>query len=183
VKNWVILFVQTGLEEKLTRSLKEKLNADEFLPFLPAKEAPRRSKGVIYKERRTLFPGYIFIQTEIETGLIAEKLEAALKDAAWPEGVYSLLHYGDNKKDVTIRANERQYWERLFDEDFCIRGSIGIIEGDTVKVTSGPLIGMESQIKKIDRHKRIATLEVNILGSERIVKLMLEVVEKRPKKQ
>jgi len=176
--NWVILFARTGSEKKLTRILGESLNAGEYVPFLPVREASRRSKGVIYRERRLLFPGYIFIKTVIEACLIAERLEPVLKDTVRSEGIYSMLHYGDDKKDVAVREKERLYWERLFDADFCITGSVGFIEGDTVRVVSGPLVGMESRIKKINRHKREAVVEMEVMGALREVRLMLEVVER-----
>jgi transcriptional antiterminator NusG len=93
--------------------------------------------------------------------------------------VYSLLHYGDNKKDVAVREEERSYWERLFDADFCVVGSVGFIEGDTIQITSGSLIGLEGQIKKINRHKREAIVEMEIVGARREVTLMLEIIEKK----
>jgi len=178
VENWVILFARTGLEEKLTRLLKDKLNADEYLPFLPVREMSHRSKGVVCTKRKLLFPGYIFIKTGIEAGLVAEKLESDLKDTVRLDGIYSILHYGNNKKDVALREKERLYWEHLFNEDFCVAGSVGFIEGDTVRVMSGPLTGMESRIKKINRHRREAIVEMEVMGAMRMVKLMLEVVER-----
>jgi transcriptional antiterminator NusG len=178
MKNWVILFVQTGAEERLTRMLKEMLNADEYLPFLPVKETFRRSKGVIHKERKLLFPGYVFIQTDIEADLIANKLKLALMNITGQKYIYSILHYGDNKKDVAVHDKEHIYLERLFNSDFCVMGSVGFIEGDMIRVTSGALIGMESRIKRINRHKREAVLEFEMFGALRKVTLMLEVIEK-----
>ena len=165
----------------MARIIRDKLNADEYQPFLPVKETSNRSKGVIRKERRLLFPGYVFIQTAIETGSIAEKLKDILTNTTgkWHEDIYSILHYGNDKNDVAIRQKERQYWERLFDADFCVIGSVGFIEGDTIRITSGPLVGMESRIKKINRHKREAVVEMEVMGGVREVRMMLEVVEKR----
>jgi predicted metal-dependent phosphotriesterase family hydrolase len=37
---------------------------------------------------------------------------------------------------------------------------------------------MESQIKRINRHKREAVVEMTVMGAAREVRLMLEVVEK-----
>ena len=103
--------------------------------------------------------------------------EAARKKR-WHEDIYKILHNGDNEKDVAVREKERLYWERLFDTNFCVAGSVGFIEGDTIRVTSGPLVGMESRIKKIDRHRREAVVEVEVMGAVRELKVMLEVVEK-----
>jgi len=173
MKNWVILFVKTGSEEKLKPMLAEKLDTNGFLSFVPIKETPYRSKGVIHKTRKPLFPGYIFVQTEVESELIAKKLKTALKGT---KDIYSLLHYGNDENDVAVRESERLFWERLFDADFCIPGSVGFIEGDKIEVTSGALMGLEGQIKRINRHKREAVVEMNMMGAKREVTLMLEIV-------
>jgi transcriptional antiterminator NusG len=178
MKNWVILFARTGSEGKLVGTLKANLNAEEFLPFVPVKETPHRSRGVVHKIHKPLFPGYIFIQTGITPDLIADRLAAALRNIEGNEHIYSILHYGDDKRDVAVREEERLHWERLFDEDFCITGSIGFIVGDTIRITSGALMGLESRIKKINRHKREAVVEMRIMGAVREVTVMLEVVEK-----
>jgi len=180
MKNWVILFVRTGTEENLARTLKEHLNTGEYRPFVPVKETPRRYQSVIRKERKPLFPGYVFIQTEIEPGSIAEKLKSALTGITgkWHKDIYSILHYGEDKNDVAVRETERKHWERLFDPDFCVCGSVGFIEGDKIRITSGPLAGMESQIKRINRHKREAVVEMEMMGRVGEVRLMLEVVER-----
>jgi len=176
MKNWVIMFSRTGSEEKLVCILKEKLNTEEYLPFVPSKETPYRNKGVLHKIRKPLFPGYVFVQTDIEQSLIADKLAATLKGV---KEVYTILHYGNDKKDVVMREEERSYWERLFDENFCVVGSVGFIEGDTIHITSGALVGLEGQIKKINRHKRIAVVGMKMMGAVRDVSLMLEVIEKK----
>ena len=178
MKNWVVLFARTGSEEELKNILSENLNADEFLPFVPTREASYRKKGITQKIRKPLFPGYIFIQTGIDAGLIADNLKIALSDIKGVKHIYSILHYGNDKKDVVVREEERSYWERLFDEDFCIGGSVGVIEGDRTRVTSGALMGMEGRIKRINRHKREAVIEMSMMGSTREITLMLEIVEK-----
>jgi transcriptional antiterminator NusG len=173
MKNWVILFARTGSEEKLVQILKEKLDAEEYLPFIPTKEIPFRRQGIIRAIRKPLFPGYVFVQTDIEAELIADKLKASLKDI---KNIYSLLHYGSNTKDVTMRESERQYWERLFDADFCIAGSTGFFEGNKICVTSGVLLGLEEQIKRVTPRRREAIVEMQMMGATREVTLMLEVV-------
>jgi transcription antitermination factor NusG len=79
-----------------------------------------RRKGVVNRIRKPLFPGYIFIQTDIEPDLVADKLEMALKSIGGSKHIYSILHYGNDKKDVVLREDERLHWERLFGDDFCI---------------------------------------------------------------
>lgn len=57
--------------------------------------------------------------------------------------------------------------------------SEGIIEGSKVSVNSGPLQGMEGYIRKIDRHKRKAYLEIPFFGRTQNIQVGLEIVEKR----
>jgi transcriptional antiterminator NusG len=159
-------------------ALKDNLNAEEFLPFVPSKETTFRNKGVVHIIRKPLFPGYIFLQTELKPDLIADKLEAVLVDIEKNEQIYSILHYGEDRKDIVVREEERLHWECLFNDDFCVKGSIGFIVGDTVQIISGVLMGMESRIKRINRRKREAVVEMHIMGARREVSLMLEVVEK-----
>jgi transcriptional antiterminator NusG len=101
-----------------------------------------------------------------------------LRHTAGHKDVYALLHYGENKSDVALREKEREYWECSFDENFCATGSVGFIEGDMIRITSGVLVGKESQIKKINRHKREAVVELEMMGALREVRLMLEVIKK-----
>jgi len=107
MKNWAVLFVRTGSEEKLVQTFREKLDAEEYLPFVPTKEMPYRNKGVIYKVRKPLFPGYVFVQTGIEPNLIAGRLAKALENV---RDIYSILHYGDDEKDVVIREGVSLIW-------------------------------------------------------------------------
>ena len=178
MKKWVVLFARTGLEEELKEMLRENLNAGKFLPFVPTREASYKRKSITQIVRKPLFPGYIFIQTGIEAGLIADNLKMTLNNIKETKHIYSILHYGNDKKDVVVREEERSYWERLFDENFCIQGSIGVIEGDLTRITSGALMGMEGRIKRINRHKREAVLEMSMMGSIREITVMLEIVEK-----
>ena len=52
--------------------------------------------------------------------------------------------------------------------------SSGIIENDRVRILSGPLMGMEGNIRRIDRHKRIAYLEIEMFGRTVEMKVGLE---------
>ena len=175
--NWVILFVRTGTEEELVVTLRNRLNAKEYFPFFPAKELPYKTKGIFRKVRMPLFPGYLFIKTAIEPQSIAGNLKAVLReDDDFPNDIFRLLHYGKDKNNVVVRESERIFWENLLDADFCIGESKGIIEGDRVRVVSGPLVGREGLIKRIDRHKRKAIIESEMMGSVHRVMVMLEVV-------
>lgn len=56
--------------------------------------------------------------------------------------------------------------------------STGFIQGDKIFVTEGPLQGKEGLIIKIDRHKRIAYLQLSMFNKETIAKVGLEIISK-----
>lgn len=58
--------------------------------------------------------------------------------------------------------------------------SEGIIEGDRVIVTRGPLRDLEANIIKIDRHKRLAWVDVDMCGRSKTIRVGLEIVSKMP---
>ncbi|MBR3841204.1 MAG: hypothetical protein IKM20_08720 [Erysipelotrichales bacterium] len=66
--------------------------------------------------------------------------------------------------------------QTMFHDSNVIGRSIGAIENSVLKVSEGPLMGMESKITKIDRHKRVAYIDMKLLGRD--MRLPLEVVSK-----
>ena len=60
-----------------------------------------------------------------------------------------------------------------------VEASVGVIEGDHVVVTSGPLKGHEALISKVDRHKRLAYLDMRMFGRTKTIKVGLEIVRKQ----
>lgn len=174
MNSWYVLYVRTGSEEKVTRFLKQNLNTENHLPFVPMKSLLFRRQGIINKETKICFSGYVFIQSSMfaidfinEVYPIVRRLKAA----------YFFLNYGE-KFNITMREEEKLLLMSLLGNDFCIENSIGFSQGDIVKVVSGALIGMESRIKKINRHKREAIVEVEMMGSIRRVTVALEIVAK-----
>ena len=176
--NWVILFVRHGFENKLINILNENIVQKGFVPFLPIKEFPFRKNGIVNKNIKLLFPGYIFIKTDLEVHLIAKELKKLIYINIKNKNIYSILHYGKNKDDIILRKEERSFWENLLDSRYCVSSSLGYKDGDKIMIISGAMVGMEGQIKKIDRHKREAIVELELIGVVHRMKLMLEVIEK-----
>lgn len=75
-------------------------------------------------------------------------------------------------------------WLNAFagDERRVVEMSEGIMEGGKVIVLRGPLMGHEAEIKRIDRHRRTAELEIRMLGRVKTIRLGLEIVSKSPVK-
>lgn len=170
---WYVLFVRTGLEHKVEQFLKVQLDSEISMPFVPLQEILFKKAGTVKKELKPLFQGYVFIESEL-TNQEFLKITSTLIYSS--HGIVSLLRYSDT--EIAMRQSERQMLLSLCNGDYCIESSSGIIEGDRICITDGPLKGWGSLVKKIDRHKKQAWIEIEFMGSLRLVNVALNIVKK-----
>ena len=173
--NWFVLYVRTASEESVLTTLKKRLADDVYLPFIPRKVWPRVKKGIAEKEIKICFPGYVFIRSLKSVEDSIWELQTTINGI---NAAYYFLSYSNDKRDIVLRENERNFIERLMNAEYCMDSSIGFIEGDYVKVVSGALAGIDSQIIKINKQKRTAVIETDMFGTKRQITLMLEVLDK-----
>jgi len=169
-KHWHVIQVIGGQETKVV----EKIQSKSFHAFIPKRVRILRKQGKIERIEEPLFPGYVFIETDKEYTHFRLHLEKHIRPV---KGVIRLLKH-DNEGLETILPHERMFIERFTDTDKLVQPSIGFIEGDRIVVTSGPLMGQESLIRKINRHKRTAELEISMFGREQSVSVSLEIITK-----
>lgn len=140
--------------------------------FVPMREEAWAKQGVWQRRLRVLIPGYIFVQTQAPADF-SQKLRAIPK--------FTRLLGSDGTQFTPLTPND-VVWLKTFSansDDYVAQMSRGFIEGDEVVVTEGPLRGLESKIVHIDRHKRLCTVETELLGRKTPVKVGLEIVWKR----
>ncbi len=170
---WYILFVRTGRELRVEKFLRERLDTDVFVSFVPLHEYLFMSKGTIKRELKPLFPGYVFIESELSC---KEFIKRTAPIIYFSNDIVCILKYSDT--EYALRESEKQMLLVLCNDERCIQSSIGFVEGDEIFITHGPLRGLESKIKRINRHKRQAWIEVEIMGDTRLVCVALEIVKK-----
>lgn len=134
------------------------------------RERKQKYRGEWQIRKEKLFPGYLFMDLEASQ---VEPVRQALRRATEHAKV---LKTGDEL--YPIRKQEEQLLRRLTGDTTNVAVSVGVIEGDKIIIKEGPLIGMEGMIKRIDRHKRMAVLEVELFNRVSEVKVGLEIVEK-----
>ena len=137
--------------------------------FVPKFKKKKRFLGEWHIQNEIMFPGYVFLISEQP-----KKLMANLKQVS---GMTKLLK--TDNEITPLSQEEVSLMLKLGSEKQEVEMSTGIIEGDEVMVFDGSLQGMEGLIKKIDRHKRIAYLEVDMFGRKVEIQVGLEIVEKR----
>jgi len=179
--NWYVLFVKTGHEQKAVAEIGNTWNLCGIKVFTPMYDAKFRKQGRVLTEKRRLFPGYVFIESQ----LAGTDFHLATRPfVTTSQHALKLLRYGKNyESDLSfeMKNTEQQTFRELYNQNYCIDMSKGIIEGDEIKIIEGPLVNQVSRIKKINRHKMEATIELVMMGEARNVTVGLEIIEKLPK--
>ena len=166
---WYVMQVHTGSEEEI-REQCEKRISDKVLErcFIPYYEEKRHIQGSWIIREKVLFPGYVFMVTDE-----VEELSRRLRQV---QGFTKLL--GTGQEVVPLTREEMEFLLEVGGEKQVVEMSEGIIDHSVTKVYAGPLRGLESRIRKIDRHKRKAWLEVPMFGRMQRIEVGLEIVSK-----
>lgn len=134
-------------------------------PILPTEET---ISGRRHIQERILFPGYVFLITQNP-----EKLVNGLRKVI---GLTKLIGTGD--EIVPLVQEEIDLLMKIGKDKQLVEMSSGIIENDRVQILAGPLMGMEGNIRRIDRHKRMAYMEIEMFGRTVEMKVGLEIIRK-----
>lgn len=162
----------TGGREARAAELIERFAGEELIGcYVPSYEHMRRVGGQWRRVTSTLFPGYLFIETRSPA-----QVQADLR--ATP--TFTRLLGSHDDKFIPLAPDEVTWLEALTTaKTHVVAMSEGIIEGDRVIVTSGALKGHEALITKVDRHKRLAYLDMRMFGRTKTIPVGLEIVSKR----
>ena len=166
---WYVIQTKTGQEEPMRQRVEKMLPDDSYedckiLYYVKKK----KYLGQWHEERERLLPGYMFLITDNPKPL--------------SEALHQMTEFtrllGTGSSFCPIRPEEEELLNRLTNGKDEIGMSYGVIEKGILKVRSGVLTGMESRIKKIDRHKRKGFLSMRIDDQEKLVGVGLEITEK-----
>ena len=168
---WFVIWTSTAREDRCLKLLNERFSDLFDRAFVPKRTISRKYGQEWRMIRSALFPGYLMVDTDSER---IKELSTRLK--IFNDFNVVLSTDGDF---LPLTETESEFAERIYAKDGIFDTSVGIIEGDRITVTGGPLMGMEGSITKIDRHKRIAILELDMFGKKTRTSVGLEIVEKR----
>lgn len=167
--NWHALFVKTGAESIVEQYICYNFSKSECHSVVPMKKINERKKGKLYSTIKTLFPGYIFINTDMDIDMYH-----IIKNIP---NVYRVLNHS-NESFYKIYDEEMEPILRLIEGNSIIDYSKAFIENSKVYIESGPLKGLEGLIKKIDKRKCRAKVALDFMGSEKVVELGIELLQK-----
>jgi transcription termination/antitermination protein NusG len=169
--NIYVLFVLGKSEHRI----KEFINANTFHEaIVPVKVKLLKRKATIIKQEVMLFPRYVFVRSDLD----AQSFKVySQRHLAHLSGFIRLLAYKDN--DVSALSREEvKVLNPFFTNKGQFEPSIGFIKNERVTITEGPLVGLESKIKHIDRHKKEAIVELTLFNEVKEVKVSCEILSK-----
>ncbi|TVX93383.1 antiterminator LoaP [Paenibacillus agilis] len=193
--SWYALFVETGSEDIVQKCLRIQFCQKDLYSCVPKRLVPEKKGGEFYSVVKTLFPGYLLINTKMtptmyydlkklpryyrllrNSTFLLDKLyrrSQTLSDPRIIEGT-DIYNYDDffNK----IEEDEIRQILQLCNHENIIEYSNVIVENSKVTVQSGPLFGLEGIIKKLDKRKRRAQIAINFFGGEKLIEVGIEVL-------
>lgn len=170
MNNWYVIQVRSGHEHQIANSCCFRISNSILKDcFIPEYKTKKKFKGQWHEVQSVLFKGYVFMISDY-----VDELYNELKK------IPDLTKMIGKKKEIIYPLPEQEvcFLQKFSDDVHLIDMSYGFIQGDQVTITNGPLMGKEGSIKKIDRHKRIAYIEVEFLNQISTVKIGLEIISK-----
>lgn len=164
---WYVVHVRTNY----TNQVIEFFNRfDDISAFVPKMERWYNIKGKKDYLIKDLYPDYVFIKTSLNLDEFKKQFHHFFNSV---DNLASLLEHDDI---YALDDQEVVLLEKMLNNEKIVRHSVGNIVNSVLIVDQGPLIGLEDKVIKIDRHKRLATLELSL--SNKQMKVPLEVVSK-----
>ncbi len=183
--HYCVLFTQAAKEEKLRLILEKEFPKDRGIVLLPAMEWWKR--GGNKKEVRPLFPGYVFIHSDMSVREIHEfvrahqaYLGAFVKELGLSERKASGAGFYGEREDgyaADLTEEETRFLDLMLNEKGIVEMSEGYREKGKYIVEKGPLKAFEKQIVDVDMHNRMAYLDFQFKG--RVTKAGMEIRPKR----
>lgn len=166
-----VIQVMGGTETRVRDYIRKLMGSCVTECYVPRREIFRREKGQWQTVRETLFPGYLFVRTD-------DIQQVSARLASVP--AFTRLLGKSDERILPLSPDEVAWITSLMESvTKVVEASVGVIEGDHVVVTSGPLKGHEALISRVDRHKRLAYLDMRMFGRTKTIKVGLEIVRKQ----
>ncbi len=161
--------VLSGNEDK-TKELCLQIVGKQLLEscFIPRYERVIKYGGEWHKKKEVLFPGYLFFETkQIDAVFLALKCVPKLTRIL-----------GTGQYIIPLSKQEEEILKKLVNEEYLMEMSYGYSVGKQVHIIDGPMRDLNGILRKVDRHKRLATVEVEMFGRRINIKMGLEVLGK-----
>lgn len=171
---WYIAKAQTGQENKVTKSLKERIVNHKMTEFfsdilVPEETVVTTANGKKKTIKKKFFPGYVLIKM-----IMNDKTWHLVKSTDKITGFIG----GTLDKPAPISNEEAAFMTSQMEEGFKKpRTSVNFVEGESVKVIEGPFANFVGTIESVNEKGKVK-VNVSIFGRPTPVELDFTQVEK-----
>ena len=174
-KKWYVVNTYSGHEKKVQEKLLMRANSMNMEDYIFRVIVPERTEteikdGVTKEKVKKLFPGYVLV-------------EMVMTDEAWfvvrnTPGVTGFIgSSGKGAKPTPLQPFEVDNLLKSMGVTK-VKENLSLVEGDKVKIVSGPFAGMNGKIENINKDEKMANVIVDLFGQETSVEVELEQIEK-----
>jgi len=168
--NYYAIQVKTHGEEKFMRLFSALHPELHFQLHFPRRRIDIRRRGVIQQSTAAVFPGYIFIEAEMEDILAHQWTFRQTK------GFYRFLASNQNISPLADRDLELVLHFVKKAGPVAGISRVYFNENSRIVVTEGPLMGLEGRIIKVDKRKKRAKVKMNLYDDSFAIDLAFEVM-------
>lgn len=172
--SWYALFVRTGKEDEVCENLKKLYEffspMDTYEVIVPKRGIYEYHEGKRAYVLRTLFPSYVLIGTDQIVKL------------------YEIMKNHKSSHIIRMLKNENYFQEidireigviiDLINQEGVIGISDVLVEDEKVNIIDGPLIHYKGIIKKINKRKGRAKIQVDFLNKQCFVDIAIRCLER-----
>lgn len=162
--DWYVAQVLTGKEDAVC----SKINDKGIRATIPKRRMAERKNGIWRHEVKNLFPGYVFFHTDLNDFTYYQIRPIP----------YIIRLLGDDDGPRPVHPEEMNHLLRMAIDGDPLGLSQVLVEGSSIIVNSGPLVGLEGQIVKLDARRKRAKVNISLMGEPRIVELAVDVIKK-----
>ncbi len=174
MKKWYIIHSQTGFEDRVKRSLENRIMSSEIQDYvsqiiIPTEQVSEIRAGKRRVSQRKFFPGYILIEMELN-----DLVYSLIKTTP---GVTGFI--GSGKKPTPLSQEDAEnILKRIKDTQTKPSPKVVFEEGEQIRVTQGPFVNFNGTIEEIHPEKGKLKVSVSIFGRATPVELEYWQVEK-----
>lgn len=173
-KNWYVVHTYSGFEMKAKRAMEERIKssgmADLFGEILvPSEGVVEMKKGVKKTTTRQFFPGYIFVNMELN-----DKSYHVVKDTPKVTGFVG----GATNPPMVSEEEVRRITQRIEEGTLKPKPKVLFDRGENVRVVSGPFSNFTGIVDEVNPEKGRLRVLVSIFGRSTPIELDFMQVEK-----
>ena len=165
-KRYGCLFCKVGAEKAVAKDITDETLG--VLAIVPERLRYRRNRGIATEETATLFPGYVFFETDDP--------EYRARELNKRRDVYRVLMTSEG--EWKLSGSDRQFAERFFETNGVIGFSRVYKENDRIRVLDGYLKENEGKIIRVNMRARTAQVKVRFCDKDLEMWVGFELIEK-----